>query len=139
MKCMSVLIATAEREVFRGNAFKVIAPGKAGELGILPGHAPLLADLRPGGLRIHCPDALDGVCVDVVIHGGFLEVQPDAVIILADAVERADELDQSQVEKAVKLAKEQLASARGKNIDLAILQLELEMARLRVVCRGRGL
>ncbi|MDQ6968395.1 MAG: ATP synthase F1 subunit epsilon [Mariprofundaceae bacterium] len=136
---LSVLVATAEQEVFRGEAFKVVAPGKAGEIAILPGHAPLLAALRPGRLRIHCPHVIDEVCVDVVVHGGFLEAQPDTVIILADVIERAADIDQSQAEKAVKQAKEHLVSARGKDIDRAMLILELALARLKVVSQGRRL
>jgi len=138
---MNVLIVTAEQEIFRGEAFKVVAPGKAGEIAILPGHAPLLAILRPGRLRIHCHhiNIIDEICVDIVVYGGFLEAQPDAVIILADAIERAVDIDKSQAEKAVKQAKEQLVSARGKDIDRAILMLELELARLKVASKGRGL
>jgi len=136
---MNVLIATAEQQVFCGQAYKVIAPGKAGELAILPGHAPLLADLRLGRLRIHCPHMMDKECFDVVIHGGFLEVQPDAIIILADAIERAADINQSKAEKAVRQAKEHLASAHGKDIDRAMLILELELARLKVASKDKGL
>jgi len=143
MAKLSVLVVTAEQEVFRGEALMVIAASKAGELAIMPGHAPLLADLRPGALRIQCPNAkkdqTDELCVDIVIHGGYLEVQPNAVTVLADAVERAEEIDMAQAERAVGRAKEKLASARDKDINLAMLRLELELARLHVVCRGKGI
>ncbi|MDQ6963681.1 MAG: ATP synthase F1 subunit epsilon, partial [Mariprofundales bacterium] len=76
-----VLVATAEREVYRGDADFLVAPGTAGELGIMPNHTPLLSSLKPGELRIHLGDSSD----DVFVSGGFIEVQPDMITVLADS------------------------------------------------------
>jgi len=136
MKCMSILIATAELEVYRGRANMVIAPSVAGELAILPGHAPLLAVLRGGVIRIDCPG--DEPCAEchtdyMVVYGGFLEVQPDAITILADAIERADDIDAAQAKRAVEQAKTLLASSDRDKATRALLDLELAIAKLRVV------
>ncbi len=139
MKCMDILFATAEEEVYRGRARRVIAPSAAGELAIMPGHAPLLAVLKPGEVRIDCPDADNcGSChsVDIVVFGGFLEVQPDAIIILADAVERAEDIDEAQARKAVEHAKKMFVSPDKNKASRAFLELELAIAKLRVVRRN---
>jgi len=133
---MSVLIATAVQEVFRGKASMLIAPSMEGELAILPGHAPLLAMLRPGEVRVDCPlqDAAGGCeSTDIVVFGGFLEVQPDAVIILADAVRRADEIDAAEARKAAENARKLLSSTDKEISVKAMLDLELAIAKLRVV------
>jgi len=139
MKCMDILFATAEEEVYRGQARRVIAPSAAGELAIMPGHTPLLAVLRPGEVRIDCPDADDCTrcnSVDIVVLGGFLEVQPDAIIILADAVERAEDIDEAQARKAVQRAREMFVSPDKDKASRAFLELELAIAQLRVVRRN---
>ena len=70
MSSMEILVATAEREVYSGQATMLVAPGAAGELGILPKHSPLLAALNPGELRITNGEEID----EVFISGGFMEV-----------------------------------------------------------------
>ena len=136
MNCMRVLIATAEREIYRGKARMVIAPSVEGELAIMPGHAPLLAILRPGEIRIDCP-AEDGCSQchrdDMVTCGGYLEVQQDAVIILADTIFRSAEIDAAAAQKAINDAKQALASLDKKVASKAMLDLELAIAKLRVV------
>jgi len=138
MATMSVLIATAEGEVFRGTASRLTAFSTEGELAIMPGHAPLLATLRPGELSIDC--MLEGgkeTCkTDIVVLGGFLEVQPDAVIVLADAVERAKDIDMAEAQKAVERAKKQLASPDKETAVKAMLDLEVAIAKLRVARRN---
>jgi len=132
---MSVLIATAEQEVFRGKASMLIAPSMEGELAILPGHAPLLAMLRPGEVRVDCPAQGGGApceSTDIVVFGGFLEVQPDAIIILADAVQRADEIDAAQARQAAENARKLLSSTDKEISVKAMLDLELAIAKLRV-------
>ncbi|MCL2140559.1 MAG: ATP synthase F1 subunit epsilon, partial [Dehalococcoidia bacterium] len=74
-------IVTAERRVYSEDVDGVIAPGIGGELGILPNHAPLMSILAPGVLTIK----QDGVDVDMAIAGGYIEVRPDYIIVLADA------------------------------------------------------
>jgi F-type H+-transporting ATPase subunit epsilon len=87
-------IVTAEHLTFSGDVNAVIAPGIEGQLGILPNHAPLMTMLQPGELLIK----KDGEELYLAITGGFLEVRPDKVIILADACERCEEIDISRAE-----------------------------------------
>lgn len=138
MSTMSVLIATAENEIFRGEASKLIAYSVEGELAIIPGHAPLLATLRPGELRIDCllEGGRESCKTDIVVFGGFLEVQPDSVIVLADAIERAKDIDIVQAKRAVERAKKQLASHDKNTSVKAILALEVAIAKLRVARRN---
>jgi len=138
MTDIDVLIATAEQEIYRGKAFMLIVPSMNGELAVMPGHAPLLALLRPGEVRIVCSkEEPENPCesLDIVVFGGFLEVQPDAVIILADAVERAEDIDADQAQKAVERAKKNLTSPDKGVAEKALLELELAIAKLRVVRR----
>ena len=99
-------IITAERQIFADDVNIVIAPGVEGILGILPHHAPLMTMLQPGELIIK----RDGEETYLTVTGGFLEVRPDKVIILADAAERSDEIDISRAEEAKKRAEERLKS-----------------------------
>jgi len=94
---LSVHIVTAEREVFAEEGVEeVIAPGSEGELTVLPQHAPLLTMIKPGIMRI----VKGGQEVDMAITGGFLEVRDDRVTILADATERAEEIDEARALEA---------------------------------------
>ena len=83
-------IVTAERLVTSEEVDVLVAPGVDGELAILPHHAPLLTVLKPGEIRV----LNDGEESDIVVSGGFMEVMPDKVTILADTAERADEIDE---------------------------------------------
>ncbi len=120
MATMSVLVATAEREVYRGESDFLVAPGRAGELGILPRHAPLVSELAPGELRIHNGEEVD----EVFISGGYIEVQPDQVTVLADTAERASDMDEAQAIEAERRARELLESREGET-DLARAEAEL--------------
>jgi len=139
MKCMSILIATVEQEVYRGTASMVVVPSVDGEIAIMPGHAPLLATLRPGEVRIDCVDDQGCPCRtdDMVVFGGYVEVQPDGIIILADAIERARDIDEARAQKAVVHAKEALRSSDLEKASKAMLELELAIAKLRVVRRNK--
>ena len=130
MSSMEILVATAEREVYSGQATMLVAPGAAGELGILPKHSPLLAALNPGELRITNGDEID----EVFISGGFMEVQPDKITILADTAERAADMDEAEIVAAQRKAEEMVASNKG-DVDLAMAEAELSMlaARLRLI------
>ncbi|MDX8377982.1 MAG: F0F1 ATP synthase subunit epsilon [Mariprofundales bacterium] len=128
MSSMQVLVATAEREVYRGEAVMLVAPGAGGELGILPKHCPLLATLTPGILRI---DLENGESDEVVIAGGFIEVQPDAVTILADSAERAADIDEAEALAAQRRAKELLESKKT-DIDVAAAEAELALIAVRL-------
>jgi F-type H+-transporting ATPase subunit epsilon len=122
-----VLVATAEREVYRGEAEMLVAPGRAGELGILPKHSPLLASLMPGELRVTNGEQVD----EVFISGGFMEVQPDMITVLADSAERAADLDEAQAQAAARDAEAKLESKSG-DIDLAMAEAELAIATARL-------
>lgn len=125
---VKVLVATAEREVYRGEAVMVIAPGKAGDLGILPKHSPLLCALTAGELRITVgPDEVD----EVFVSGGFMEVQPDMITVLADSAERASDIDEAAAQAAERKAKEMLEGKHG-DIDIAVAEAELSMMTARL-------
>src|SRR5215469_2244349 len=104
MSTMQVAVVTGEREIYRGDAEEVIAPGVEGVLGILPHHAALLTALKTGGMRIKLGGSED----NLFISGGFLEVYNNTVTVLADAAEHADEIDQARAEAARRRAQEAL-------------------------------
>jgi len=124
---VKVLVATAEREVYRGEAEKLIAPGAAGELGILPRHAPLLSELTAGELRITHGEEVD----EVFISGGYMEVQPDVITVLADTAERATDMDEAAALAAQRKAEEEFAS-RKDDVDLALAEAELAIMAQRL-------
>lgn len=101
---IKIEVVTAEKLVYSDNVDMIIAPGTEGELGILPHHTPLMTMLKPGELRIKKGNEESGM----VVTGGFLEVRPDRVIVLADAAERAEEIDEVRAELAKKRAQERL-------------------------------
>src|ERR1700739_63013 len=89
---MQVDIVSAEKEIYSGTAEMLVATGEFGELGIVPGHAPLLTLLKPGEVRITLPGGGQEI---YYVSGGILEVQPKCTTVLADAVERAEDLDEA--------------------------------------------
>src|SRR5207248_3693163 len=110
-KTLQVDIVSAEQQIFSGPADIVIAPGEAGELGILPEHAPLLTRIKPGTVRIQSAGNAEEV---IYVSGGMMEVQPDRVTVLADTSVRAHDLDEAKAMEAERLAKEALSSRTGK-------------------------
>ena len=120
-KTFQVDIVSAEQEIYSGSAEMVIAPGEAGELGVLPEHVPLLTRVKPGTVRIIKAGVPDEV---IYVSGGMMEVQPDGVTILADTSVRAHDLDEAKAMEAVRLAKEALANRAG-DMDYAKAQAEL--------------
>jgi len=124
---MQVLVATAEREVYRGDAEFLVAPGAAGELGIYPQHCPLLASLTTGELRITNGEHID----EVFVSCGFIEVQPDMITILSDAAERAGDIDEAAAIEAERIAKEAVETHQG-DIDYAKAEAELAMTTARL-------
>ena len=127
MATVDVLVATAEREVYRGEADFLVAPGAAGELGIMPKHTPLLSALTAGELRIHRGEEID----EVFISGGFLEVQPDVITVLADTAERASDVDEAAAIEAERRAQEAVESHQG-DVDYARAMTELSIASARL-------
>lgn len=135
MPKLDVHIVTAEREVFvEDEVDEVVVPGIEGELTVLPEHAPLLTMVKPGVIRI----GKSGEDVDMAITGGFIEVRQDRVTILADAAERAEEIDAVRAEEARRRAERQLEE-REAEVDLAAAAASLQRAlmRLKAVERRR--
>jgi len=106
MSTIRLEIITVERQVIADDVNVVIAPGVEGVLGILPHHAPLMTMLTPGELIIKKGKEETYLCVT----GGFMEIRPDKVVILADASERCEEIDVSRAEEAKRRAEERLKS-----------------------------
>ena len=124
-------IVSAEGEIFSGLVEMVIAHGNLGDLGISPGHAPLITDLKPGPIRL----VKQGGDTEVFyISGGFLEVQPSMVKVLADTVQRAADLDEAQAQEALKAAENAL-NAKSSDFDYgaAAARLAEAAAQLRTV------
>jgi F-type H+-transporting ATPase subunit epsilon len=120
-------IVTAERVVLSDEVDQVNVPTKDGRVGILPRHAPLLTILDIGELDIIKGD----VRTPFAVTGGFMEVLPNRVTILADSAERADEIDEARAEEARRRAEEQLAQRRSDQ-DMALAEAELRRAIIRL-------
>jgi F-type H+-transporting ATPase subunit epsilon len=116
-------IVTAERVVLSDDVDMINAPTKDGRVGILPRHAPLLTILEVGELDI----VKDGVTTPFAISGGFMEVLPNRVTILADTAERADEIDEARAEAARRAAERRIAERKSAQ-DLALAEAELRRA-----------
>jgi F-type H+-transporting ATPase subunit epsilon len=129
-------VVTAERIVFQDDVTMVVAPGIQGQLGILPHHAPLMTALTCGELIIYREGLEDEY---IAIGGGFMEVRPDYVTILADSAERAEEIDEERAEAARQRAEEVMAQKRREDVDLARAEAAMRrsMIRLKVARRKR--
>lgn len=132
---LSVHIVTAEREVFADEGVEeVVAPGSEGEFTVLPQHAPLLTMIKPGVMRV----IKGGEEIDMAITGGFLEVKDDRVTILADAVERAEEIDEARAEEARRAAERAMQDKTSReSIAEAQASLARALVRMKVVERRR--
>lgn len=124
---LHVEIVTAEGKLYSGAADAVQAPGLEGQLGIFPRHAPLLTVLSTGALSIKFAGAKE----TIFVSGGFLEVSKNNVIVLADAAEHADDIDQARAEEARRRAQERLVQAQS-NVERAQLEAALQRAILRL-------
>ena len=118
-------VVSAEELIFSGEAEFVALPGEAGELGIYPKHTPLITRIKPGAVRIKVAGQVEDEFVFVA--GGILEVQPNAVTVLADTAIRGHDLDEAKAAEAKKLAEEALINKESK-IDYAKAQAELSAA-----------
>jgi F-type H+-transporting ATPase subunit epsilon len=127
-------IVTAERVVFSEDVDAVIAPGIEGQLGVLPHHAPLMTTLMPGELMVR----KGGEEFSLAVSGGFIEVRPDRIIILADAAERVEEIDVARAEEAKRRAEERL-KAPAAEVDMfrAEAALRRSLVRLEVASRQK--
>ncbi|MDP2134405.1 MAG: F0F1 ATP synthase subunit epsilon [Sulfuritalea sp.] len=117
-------VVSAEESIFSGLAEFVVLPGEAGELGILPGHMPLMTRIKPGAVRVQMPGGKEEL---IFVAGGLLEVQPGLVTVLADTAIRGGDLDQAKALEAKKLAEEAMVN-RGSEMDYARAQAELAEA-----------
>ena len=136
MAKLDVEIVTGERIVFaESDVDMVIAPGSDGMLGILPKHAPLISTLAHGELRVK----KGGREQSIVVFGGFIEVTPDKVVVLADSAERVEELDVERAEAARKSAEEAIRN-RGETVEIeeALAALRRANLRLNVGRKRRG-
>ncbi|WP_281559055.1 F0F1 ATP synthase subunit epsilon [Thalassomonas sp. RHCl1] len=124
-------VVSAEENLFSGSIKSLQITGSEGELGIMPGHAPLLTSLKPGMARIVKSDDTEEV---IYLSGGMLEVQPNNVTVLADVATRADDLDEQAAIEAKQRAEENI-SAGGADVDYAEVAAELAraVAQLRVI------
>jgi len=124
-------IVSAEGEIFSGLVEMVVAHGELGDLGIALGHAPLITNLKPGPIRLIKQGGDEEV---YYISGGFLEVQPNMVKVLADTVQRAADLDEASAQEAVKAAEKAL-NEKGADFDYgsAAARLAEAAAQLRTV------
>lgn len=134
MTTMRLDIITAEGEVFGDDVDMVVAPGIDGQLGILPHHAPLMTMLQPGEVVIR----KGGDETFLMVTGGFLEVMGNRVSILADACERADEIDEERAQAAVERARERMAQqGTDQQLESAASSMRRATVRLDVVRRRR--
>jgi len=128
-------VVTAERAVYSDDVDIVIAPGAEGQLGILPHHTPLMTLLQPGEL-VARKGAEE---FSLAVSGGFLEVRPDRVIVLADSAERAEEIDIARAEEAKQRAEQRLEERYVPTVDAARAEAALRrsLIRLKVATRRR--
>lgn len=103
-------IVSAEEQIFSGLVEMLVATGDLGELGVTYGHAPLLTSLKPGPIRVVSPNGEEQI---YYVSGGFLEVQPGVISVLADTAIRATDVDEAAAEEARKHAEHALANQSG--------------------------
>jgi len=118
-------VVSAEESIFSGLAEFVVLPGEAGELGILPGHMPLMTRIKPGAVRLKVPQQEQEELIFVA--GGILEVQPGLVTVLADTAIRGKDLDEAKALDAKRKAEEAMAD-KSAEMDYARAQAELAEA-----------
>jgi F-type H+-transporting ATPase subunit epsilon len=126
---LQLTVVTPERQLLHVDAVEVTIPGLDGELGILPGHAPLITELGIGELRYHAKGS--GQSVPLAILGGFAEVLPDRVTVLAEIAERPEEIDLTRAEAALARAEKRIATP-DPNIDWDRASIALRRAVIRI-------
>ena len=125
MATIKVDVVSAEEHIFSGEAELVSLPGTSGELGIMPGHLPLITLIRPGFVRVHVPGEQEPE--QIFVAGGVLEVQPEQVTVLSDTAVRSKDLDEARAKEALAAAEAARASATG---IIEIARIEAEIAAL---------
>lgn len=123
MKTLTVSVVTPDGPVYESDAEMVVAKAQSGELGVLPGHIPMVAPLQIGAVRIK-----NGTQTELVaVTGGFLEVRPDKVTILAQSAEAAEKIDVTRAEEAKKRAETRIQSKQD-DVDFRRAELALQRA-----------
>ncbi len=126
-------VVSAEESIFSGLAEFVVLPGEAGELGILPGHMPLMTRIKPGAVRIKRQDGTEEV---IFVASGLLEVQPGLITVLADTAIRGGDLDEARALEARKAASEAMVN-RASAMDYGRAQAELAEATAQLAAIDR--
>ena len=136
MKPFKLDIVSAEKSLFSGYVKTIQITGCEGQLGIRHGHAPLLTMIKPGRVNFVGEDGKEDV---IYLSGGMLEVQPEKVTVLADTAIRADDIDETKAQEAVRAAQLKIANNSG-DVDYAsaIIELSKAMAKLKVLELTRG-
>lgn len=124
MKTLQVDIVSAEASIFSGLATFVTLPGEQGELGVFPKHTPLITRIKPGTVRVQKADGSGDEFVFVA--GGILEIQPDAVTVLADTAIRGKDLDEARANQAIQTVRDLKAQSTDK-VEIALVEAELSM------------
>ena len=128
-------IVSAELEIFSGMVEMVVASGTMGELGLFPGHTPLLSGVKPGPVRLRLAGGEEEI---FFASGGYIEVQPMSITILADTAIRADDIDEAAAVEAQQKAERELADNRA-DIDFGRVQADIQetAAMLRTIRKYR--
>ena len=133
---LKVNVVSAEEQIFSGDAEFVVLPGVMGELGIYPRHTPLLTQIRPGAVRMRLPGQAEEEFV--FVQGGYLEVQPNQVTVLADTAIRAKDLDEKAALEAKRAAEEAMANkSSAEEVAKAEAELSLALAQLEAIRKLR--
>ncbi|MFZ7186866.1 F0F1 ATP synthase subunit epsilon [Avibacterium avium] len=129
MATLNLTVVSAEESIFTGQVKSIQATGIEGELGILPGHTPLLTAIKPGIVKLTLENGNEEV---IYVSGGFLEVQPNVVTVLADVAIRGKELDGDRILEAKRQAEQNIvANVKDANYEMLASQLAKELAKLR--------
>ena len=129
---LTLEMVTPYKKVLSQEVDEITAPGSLGELGILPGHTPLLTTLKVGELSYK----QDGKLVHVAVNWGYLEVGDDKVTVLVDTAERADEIDLERAKAALGRAEEALKTLTQEDVKFAVMEAALQRALVRIQIAG---
>ncbi len=129
---LTLEMVTPYKKVLSLDVDEITAPGAMGELGLLPGHTPLLTTLKIGDLGYK----QDGKTFHVAVNWGYLEVGDDKVTILVDTAEKADEIDLERAKAALGRAEEALKTLSQEDVDFAVMEAALQRALVRIKVAG---
>lgn len=127
-------IVTPERKVYENDARMIIVKGVEGELGILPNHIPLVTALKIAPVLVRKPDGKEQV---IAVHGGFMEVRKEKVVILAESAELPSDIDIDRARSAKERAEQRLAKTKQEEVDFKRAQLALHRAMNRIDVAGK--